>query len=495
MANGGIIGTVNNPTSTTATGVWQQEEQYEAKVTDTWPQRALFTTKSARFNSGSSDSLTKSLGTPTSTKIGTFSCWVKLGNVTTEQTMLGAYADSSNRHHIEFQADHNIEIFGKASNSTNMELITNAFFRDVSAWYNIVVAYDTSQGTASNRVKLYVNGVQETSFATETYPAQDTVLQFNTSGSTIAVGRNQGGNYADGYMCEVVFIDGQQLAPTDFGEFDEDSGIWKPINVSGLTAGNNGFYLDFEASGNLGNDAFGGTDLTENNLTAIDQTTDTCTNNFATLNPLNNYWSAATFSEGNSVYTSNNTSEYYGVAQSTIGVSSGKWYFEAKVGTQSGQDILGITSRNQTGRGTWLGSTTQAYGYYQDNGEIRSGGSDTAYGQAYTVNDIIGIYMDLDNNKMYVSDNGVLMNSGTGHTITAASLTDSGFYHFAVGDNSDNTQVWQCNFGGTSGFTVSSGNTDVNGYGNFEYDPSAGTFDGVSKDFLALCTKNLAEYG
>jgi len=163
---------------------------------------------SCRFNDGDSPSMTKTLGTPTSTKIGTFSCWVKLGNITTEQSMLGAYADSSNRHHIEFQADHNIEIMGKAGGSTDMNLITNAYYRDVSAWYSVVVAWDTSQGTEANRVKLYVNGTQVTSFATETYPAQDTVLQFNTDGSTIAIGRNQGGNYADGYLAEVVFIDG-----------------------------------------------------------------------------------------------------------------------------------------------------------------------------------------------------------------------------------------------------------------------------------------------
>ena len=256
----------------------------------------------------------------------------------------------------------------------------------------------------------------------------------------------------------------------------------------------NQYYLDYEASGNLGNDANGGTDLTEANLTAVDQSTDTCTNNFATLNPLNNYWAAATFSEGNSVYTSNNTGDYYGVATSTIGVSSGKWYFEAKNSTNTDQGILGITSRNQTARGRWLGSTTQAYGYYSTGGVIRSNSQDTSYGQAYTANDIIGIYLDLDNNKMYVSDNGSLMNSGTGHSITAAASTDSGFYHLAVGDNSDNTQVWQCNFGGTSGFTVSSGNTDDNGYGNFEYSPNI-TGDSVAKKFYALCTKNLAEYG
>ena len=236
---------------------------------------------SCRFNDGDSPSMTKTLGTPTSTKIGTFSCWVKLGNITTEQSMLGAYADSSNRHHLEFQADHNIEFFGKASNSTNMSLITNAYYRDPSAWYNVVVAWDTSQGTDSNRVKLYVNGTQVTSFATETYPDQNTVLQFNTDGSTIAIGRNQGGNYADGYLAEVFFIDGTQYAASDFGEFDEDSPtIWKPKDVSGLTFGDEGFYCDMEASDNLGNDANGGTDLTEANLAATDQAQDSPTNNW-----------------------------------------------------------------------------------------------------------------------------------------------------------------------------------------------------------------------
>ena len=449
---------------------------------------------SLRFNSGSSDYLTRTFGTPTSSQKWTLSFWVKRCKLSSTEFLFNT--DGGNEEdRLQLQSANTLQWFEQnSSGGTVAELTTTQVFRDTSAWYHIVVARDSTQGTASNRIKIYVNGSQVTSFSTETYPSQNDSSRFNTAVAH-EIGARNGGTFVNLYMSEVVFIDGQQLAPTSFGEVDSDSGIWKPKNVSGLTFGNNGFYLDFKDSSSLGNDSVGSNNWTANNFTAIDQTTDTCTNNFATLNPLNNYWSAATFSEGNSVYTSNNTSEYYGVAQSTIGVSSGKWYFEAKVGTQSGQDILGITSRNQTGRGTWLGSTTQAYGYYQDNGEIRSGGSDTAYGQAYTVNDIIGIYMDLDNNKMYVSDNGVLMNSGTGHTITAASLTDSGFYHFAVGDNSDNTQVWQCNFGGTSGFTVSSGNTDVNGYGNFEYDPSAGTFDGVSKDFLALCTKNLAEYG
>ena len=449
---------------------------------------------SCRFNDGSSDNLTRSLGTPTSTKIGTFSCWVKLGNVTTEQTMLGAYADSSNRHHIEFQADHNIEIFGKASNSTNMELITNAFFRDVSAWYNIVVAYDTSQGTASNRVKLYVNGVQETSFATETYPAQDTVLQFNTSGSTIAVGRNQGGNYADGYMCEVVFIDGQQLAPTDFGEFDEDSGIWKPINVSGLTFGTNGFYLDFENSGSLGADVSGnGNNFTVNNLTAIDQSTDTCTNNSATIGTLFMGLNTPTFSEGN--LQSYSSAAGLSVIPSSIGLASGKWYAELKYAATSSNDNTGIgitmdpASSNQenTEQGGYTfgyAASTGGYTPYQAN---QSGS-----GATYTVGDIMGIYMDLDNMKLYFSKNGTL-NSSTGLTINTS---NTGFYYFCVQDytSTSNFWTWQWNFGAGCPFTISSGNTDANGYGNFEYSPTI-TGDGVSKDFFACNTKNLAEYG
>jgi len=457
---------------------------------------------SGRFNIGSSDHLTRSLGgSPTSTRKATWSYWVKRSTLTSsasEMIYSNEVADDNNRGFIQFEDN---DSFRMTDSVSSTQLKTNRLFRDVASFYHIVLAIDTTQGTAANRIKLYVNGVQETSFATASYPDQNDDLKILTGGQTNKqhISKVHGGSgYFGGYLSEFVFIDGLQLAPTSFGEFEEDSGIWVPIDVSGLTFGTNGFYLDFEDSSALGNDANGGTDFTVNNLTAADQSTDTCTNNFATLNSLNNYWAAATFSEGNLVYTSNNTGDYYGISPSTIGVSKGKWYFEAKTSTASGQDILGITSRNMTGRTTWLGSRSQEYGYYQDNGEIRSnaggGGSDTSYGQTYTVNDIIGIYMDLDNNKMYVSDNGSLMNSGTGHTITAAALTDSGFYHFAVGDNSDSTQVWQCNFGGTSGFAISSAVADDNGFGAFEYSPNI-TGDSVAKKFYSLCTKNLAEFG
>ena len=455
---------------------------------------------SVRMNRGSTEHLRRTNNTgETSNKIGTYSGWVKRSTIALDGMMFeGKDLDANNYTQIYFIATGKLTVYGSGSS----DIVSTALFKDPTAWYHVCVAIDTTQGTAANRVKIYVNGVQLTSLTNGNgdaadYPDQNDVIYFAVNGDQQAIGiREDGALLWNGYFSEVVYIDGAALAPTSFGEFDEDSGIWKPIKVSGLTFGNNGCYLDFQDSSALGNVVAGRTsvDFTATNLTAVDQSTDTCTNNFATLNPLNNYWAAVGLTVGNSVYTSNNSSEYYGVATSTIGVSKGKWYFEAKNSTNTNQGILGITSRAQTGRGTWLGSTSQAYGYYSTGGVIRSSASDTSYGASYTANDIIGIYLDLDNNLMYVSDNGSLQNSGTGHAITAAASTDSGFYHLAVGDNSDNTQVWQCNFGGTSGFAISSAVTDDNGFGAFEYSPNI-TGDSVAKKFYALCSKNLAEFG
>ena len=455
---------------------------------------------SVRMNRGSTEHLRRTNNTgETSNKIGTYSGWVKRSTIALDGMMFeGKDLDANNYTQIYFQATGKLTVYGSGSS----DIVSTALFKDPTAWYHVCVAIDTTQGTAANRVKIYVNGVQLTSLTNGNgdaadYPDQNDVIYFAVNGDQQAIGiREDGALLWNGYFSEVVYIDGAALAPTSFGEFDEDSEIWKPIKVSGLTFGNNGCYLDFQDSSALGNVVAGRTsvDFTATNLTAVDQSTDTCTNNFATLNPLNNFWAAVGLTVGNSVYTSNNSGDYYGVATSTIGVTKGKWYFEAKNSTNTNQGILGITSRAQTGRGTWLGSTSQAYGYYSTGGVIRSSASDTSYGASNTANDIIGIYLDLDNNLMYVSDNGSLQNSGTGHAITAAASTDSGFYHFAVGDNSDSTQVWQCNFGGTSGFAISSAVADDNGFGAFEYSPNI-TGDSVAKKFYALCSKNLAEFG
>ena len=450
---------------------------------------------SCRFDKGSSSFLDLTFGTPTNGHIWNFSCWTKRTNLGSGTPLWAPLFGDSGSPDCRFYFREDDFRFDGYHASGAFGFQTTQLFRDVSAWYHVCILWDGTQAVAANRAKLFINGIQVTAFDATTHPVQDTQFSMNTAIEHF-IGRITASQYTNVYMAQVCFVDGTVYAISDFGEFNEDSPtIWQPKDVSGLTFGNNGFLLDFADSSALGKDVSGkGNDWASNGLDATDQSTDTPTNNFATLNTVNNYWNAATFSEGNCVYTSNNTSDYLGFATSTLGVSKGRWYFEAKTSTASGTDIVGISSRAMTSRTTWLGSRTQEYGYYQDNGEIRSNSADTSYGQTYTANDIIGIYLDLEDNKMYVSDNGSLMNSGTGHSITAAASTDSGFYHFAVGDNGDSTQVWQVNFGGCPAFTISSAVADDNGYGSFEYSPNI-TGDSEAKSFYALCTKNIAEFG
>ena len=238
---------------------------------------------SARFSRAGTDYLYKTFGTDgTSHKVGTLSIWFKRGILGAEAGLYAAGA--SGRHFIRIESGDTLT-FRATTDSFHIQ--TTQVFRDPSAWSHIVIAFDTTQGTASNRVKFYHNGSQITSFSQTDYPDQNLDIKI------MAAELNR--------MCEIVGIDGQQLTPTSFGEFDEDSAVWKPIDVSGLTFGTNGFYLNMASSTELGTDVSGNSNtFAEANLTAIDQTTDTCTNNFATMNPLSNYWTGvATFSEGN----------------------------------------------------------------------------------------------------------------------------------------------------------------------------------------------------
>ena len=451
---------------------------------------------SLRFNDGSSDYLNRTLSGSGNTKKFTISFWQKLGTgFSADRAVISGGADANNYLIVRNSSSQTIQILETVSGSDHTNLVTNRLFRDVSAWYHIVVAIDTTQGTDTNRVKLYVNGTQETSFSTATYPGQNDDLQFNNN-TAHAIGRRQpqGNIYMDGYLAEFVFVDNQQLAPDQFGEFDEDSGIWKPIDVSGLTFGTNGFYLDFEDSSALGNDKAGSNNFTVNNLTAIDQATDTCMNNYAVLNPLDNYYASSTFSEGNcKIVTSSGNMSYN---TGTIAVSQGKWYVEAKVvdNADSNYHHFGIAETPSTSTSNWLGVSATHYGLTGYDGKIWRNNSGTAYGVSTTTGDIVGMYIDLDNNKLYFAKNGTLMNSGTGHSITAAASTTNGYYLISYGDwENASTATWEVNFGSPT-YSVSSSNTDDNGYGNFEYSPNI-TGDGAAKKFYALNTKNLAEYG
>jgi len=501
MANGGIIGTVNTPTSTTATGVWHQQEQYEAKVTDTWPQRALFTTNSARFNDGSTDYLSRTPSSAGSTTTGTFSFWVKRGNVTQDTYIWTSYADGTNWSAIGINNVDQLYFYAESSGSAVANLKTNRVFRDVSAWYHIVVAVDSTDGTADDRIKIYVNGVQETSFVQRTNPSSSADLGISET-VAMEIGRyGSGSAYFDGYFSEFIFVDGQALTPTSFGVTNSD-GVWTPIPYSG-TFGTNGFNLQFQNAAALGTDSSSnGNTFTVNNLTSIDQSIDYPVVNFATLNPVQAALSSATFSEGNLKSVTAGTSSANFGGGSSIGVSSGKWYFEAKATVGSGssdRNVIGVTGELSTiaDGGAYQG-TNSTVQYQSYNGKVVKNEVDQYTGSTYATGDIIRIALDLDNLHVYFGKGGTWQNSGnpeSGATGTGAvdlvaiSSTTDGFYFVYHGDNSGASgpvSTFEFNFGSPS-YSESGGNSDANGYGNFN--------QSVPSGYYALNTTNLAEYG
>jgi len=433
---------------------------------------------SLRFNNPSSDYLNKSFGNG-NRKTFTISAWVKRSNIAGIDPIFSRYTADSDSGFLGLYINSNAKLNFTGWNT--VYITTNRLFRDLSAWYHIVLAVDTTQSTNTNRWKLYINGVQETSFATAAYPNQNTDLAINQNVAHM-VGRYSG-NYLAGYMSEVVFIDGLALAPDQFGEFDEDSNIWKPIKVSGLTFGNNGFYLDFEDSSALGNDAAGSNNFTANNLTAIDQSTDTCTNNFATINPLIVMNTDTVYSEGNLVMTPGGNTGNWQIGFSSIAVSAGKWYVETKM--IGGNYVNGIseTTSNQlsaSGPEHFIGGFTKEIGYYSQSGNKFVENSQTSYGASYTNGDIIGMALDLDSGTRTIT---FFKNGASQGAITLPSSMETMTFGMSVNQGSSSAQF---NFGSPP-YAISSGNADGNGYGNFEY--------AVPSGYFSLNTKNLAEYG
>ena len=464
---------------------------------------------SLRFNDGSDDTLTRTVSSASNRRTFTYSGWIKRGILGTGMGLFGQgdYSSSTGSDHfnIRLEGDDNIRI-----EPSGFDIKTNRLFRDPSAFYHIVLAVDTTQGTASNRVKLYVNGVQETSFANTTYPDENEDTQVNTAGDTgtVYLGDvfNATGKF-DGYMSEVCFIDGLALAADSFGEFDEDSGTWKPIDVSGLTFGTNGFYLEFKQAGTsanasgLGADTSGNTHhFTVNNLTAVDQSTDTCTNNFATMNPLDTN-SNHTFSEGNLKTVYSAAAGTFGVTKGTIGVSAGKWYWEIKYTYgNAGQfgvfDVNDLDTLNTTDIFSAAGNSTfegLAWRIDTSNNIKEVGvGQSADSGLDFTSGAILGIAFDADNGKFYGFKNGAEITGqdiGAGTSLLTA-VTVSDFYlpFVSNGDGGSGTKTGTSEFNfGSPPFAISSSNADAKGHGNFEYTVPSGYF--------ALCTKNLEEFG
>jgi len=300
------------------------------------------------------------------------------------------------------------------------------------------------------------------------------------------------------YMAEIHMCANQTYAPTTFGQTDSTTGSWKPKNVSGVSYGTNGFYLKFANAGAMGTDSSGNSNtFTVNSAGTNDQVIDTPSNNFATINPVDNAtYAQGTITKGSLKFSS--VAVGYSYRAATIGVSTGKWYWEVKaISFVSGTDpfMIGITSTQSTGQSYELGASANDWAYTEDGNKYTSG-SGTAYGSTYTSGDIIGVAMDLDNNKLYFSKNGVWQNSGvptSGSTGTGAltivdvATTGLGNYFPAIGDwDNAGGSVFEMNFGNPT-YSISTPQSDDAGYGIFEYDVPAG--------YYALCTKNLNTYG
>ena len=443
---------------------------------------------SVRFNDDDSPSMFKTPGSGGDQRTWTFSTWFKRGNIGSSQWILDAYDGSNDEFHIYVSSGNAIGIYTTGGGfGNNLSISTSNLVRDVSAWYHLVVRCDTTQGTASDRLRIYLNGT-ECSYGTYNNFTENGQGQVSESGTKHWIGRRNAGDYFDGYFAEMVLVDGSSLAPTSFGKFDSDSPkIWKPIDVSGLTFGTNGFYLDFEDSSNLGNDANGGTDFTEANLAATDQSTDTCTNNFATLNSrVNSYSTNVTFSEGNLKATHPGV---WGGVPATIGVQNGRWYWECKVTTGNAANAFtGIAAEDVDYLDATVYDETGLLLYFVDGRKTVDGSNSEGFFDSLATDDIVGVHLDLDSGTKTCTFTKNGSTSGSAVNLTA-NHTGKFVLPVSIGNSSSATANWDFNFGSPS-YSISSANADDNGHGSFEYPPNIS-----STSYYALCTKNLAEHG
>jgi hypothetical protein len=438
---------------------------------------------SLRFNDGDSPKLTKTFGSAgSSVRTFTISFWVK-------KCLNGKINDIcgvTNGLQFVFRSGDDLRINFFTPGSDYSDFITNQLFRDPSAWYHIVLAVDTTQGTEANRKKLYVNGSQVTSFATQNFPTQNRDLSWNSTAEHQVGYSAQSNNYSDIYLSDFNSVDGSALDPTYFGETN-DNGVWIPKKYTG-SYGTNGFFLEFQQTGTgtasastIGADTSGNTNhFTSTNLAATDITTDTPTNNFATLNIVNKYASPVV-AEGALEYDSNSSSGSSLV--STIAPSNGKWYVEVKALTSTmhiGVSEVGLEAFNVKGQGA-----TRPNINYQYGGGVEIDGSIIDNEATFTSNDILGFALNLDDGELIIYKNGTALNSGTAYNLHTNTTHGNTGFSVQTATGSGNTKA-SFNFGNPA-FSISSGNADANGYGNFEYAPPSG--------YYALCTKNLAEFG
>ena len=367
---------------------------------------------SLRFRASASAYLNRTPGSTGNQKTWTWSGWVKRGALS-GGTQYGRIMSTQGSFGVgvNFMTDDTLRLYFGGSST----LQTTQVFRDPSAWYHIVVALDTTQATAANRVKLYVNGTQVTAFSSATYPNQNDTFGWNNSSIVHQIGASTGDGataYLDGYQTEINAIDGQALTPSSFGSTNSTTGVWQPAKYTG-TYGTNGFYLNFNSialtSGSntgLGKDSSGNGNYWNTNnisvtagatydaMTDVPTLTSATVGNYATLNPLAVSASTGTCSNGNLTSTGINVGG--GNSFGTIALpTSGKFYWEVTPTNLGGNSMIGVSTVSSTSSYFWQ-NTDGSIAYYSLTGNSYVNNSSTAYGATYTTNDIIGVAIDLD---------------------------------------------------------------------------------------------------
>ena len=427
---------------------------------------------SLRLRASASAYLTRTPASASNRKTWTFSAWVKRGTLNADQSLFSCRPVGSSTPYGELGFNVSTDIFAWNSDSGNA-LYTTAVYRDPSSWYHIVFAVDTTQATAVNRLKLYVNGVQVTDLSVANYPTLNEDLAQNTAQPHwIGCFTNGIGSilsFFDGYIAEVNFIDGQALAPTSFGQFSSTTGSWNPISYAG-SYGTNGFYLDFSNTTSpttLGYDkSVNGNNWTPNNISTTagvtyDAMTDTPTNNYPVLNPLP--YDNVGGSTGLNLHSGN-----LGISAVTVGgtntvstfavPTSGKWYFEGISTTYNASQIVGwfgvcnVDGSNATANFSGLISRISAgNGYYQSGVLVNAG----SFGN---LNDVISVAVDRTSLPGTVA---IRINNAALYTVNAP--TGDIFFLFQQYTNG----IGSVNFGQQP----------------FVYSPPSG--------FVALCTSNM----
>jgi len=448
-----------------------------------------------------------------SKQIATFSTWTKMGPPSQDHILFGGASDNDNRAYLYFSDPSGyVGIFERTSGSAEIAYASNAKFQDPAAWYHVVVVFDTTNGTAGNRFKMFINGRQYTDWGTSTAPDQNHNLQIlKKNNMTVGAGFSSGGvnTFGDGYLADFHYIDGTALDASYFGETN-DNGVWVPKEYSG-TYGNNGFHLEFKQTGTSQNSSGIGADTSGNdnhlavtNLAATDVGIDTPQNNYCTINPVyaddGNNMVAADFSEGNRKQLT--TVDGWKFGRGTFLLEAGKWYAEVKM-TEAGGGQVGNFGIVPSQGGVALGNTDDNDVF--EGIRVGLGGSDTILQKLdtgtgsniftdFASGNTAMLAFDLDNDKIWIGREGTWYNDNnasttldpSNHDIALPSVALGWVFGLGMSRNGSDNVTFEYNWGNPA-HAISSGNSDADGHGNFEF--------AVPSGFFAVNSKNLAEYG